>query len=227
MRKRSIVGVAALMLSIMSLALSGCTQTDSTAVTSKAQAATTSDKSPRPSPTSSGPVFEYGRVRNLVGASPQEVGHYAQQYAQAELSQDGSTTIPQVLLSRPIVPAEMASLGMGCIYFGTIEEPPLMLVILKGDFDLRGVPGGGMAGPSQVEYMGLTFDIWSARVTHFVSSPKGGFFQGLLNDSTIQEDYPGQREKLKAQQTASCREDKQPRTMHYGDTASTAIMPNL
>src|SRR4051794_30093703 len=73
---------------------------------------------------------------NLVGKSLQEIGDFAQREAQAEgIVQSG---VPEVKLVRPVKRLDLPGLGLECMPDSlAIEEPPYVLVVLKGDFSSR------------------------------------------------------------------------------------------
>ncbi len=78
--------------------------------------------------------FHYG-AKDLNGASPEQVGQFALEYVQHHLQVRGT---PQVVLVRRIKPDDLPKLGLGCpLTMASIEEPPLTLVILKGNFDVE------------------------------------------------------------------------------------------
>lgn len=163
--------------------------------------------------------FEYG-TSTLIGASPAEVGEFAVTYAQHQLVVHGT---PEVLISRTVTREEIASLGLGCINFSSIEEPPLRLVIMKGDFDLSHMPGTtspAVKSTWQAHYVAYVFDAWAAQATYLTSSRNGGRFRQVLGDQSLAEDYPGQASTA----TLNCPTDNQPKHLHYGEVAPPATL---
>ena len=159
--------------------------------------------------------YHYG-VANLLGATPEQVGQFAVEFAQHRaVIYSGS---PQVMLSRPVTNDELGALGLNCIYFGTIEKPPLMLVILKGDFGRVGL-GANMASP-RFKYVVYVFDVWAADATSIIGVVNGGLLRLALNDPNLPSDTPGQA----GPQPHSCQSGPTPKH-HYGDIAPTAVLP--
>lgn len=129
--------------------------------------------------------------RPLVGASLDEVGQAARAYTCNHYRIMGDT--PRVRLVRPITAAQLPSLGLSEVYFAA-EEPPLMLVILRGDFDLRGARGTERLDPSawhwQVKYLAYVFDLRAGIPASIQTSPEGGAFRIALNDPNLPDDLP-------------------------------------
>jgi hypothetical protein len=96
---------------------------------------------------------------------------------------------PQVMLSRLITPEDYQTLGLGCPPSQLIfEQPPLALVILKGD--LRPV-GPGMEAAVDVKYIAYVFDLWADAPTSEMWSVDGGAFRTALNDPTLPNESSG------------------------------------
>jgi hypothetical protein len=127
--------------------------------------------------------FNYG-THNLIGASPEEVGRFAQQYAAHQIGFDGGD--PEVLLSRAVTREEIAALDIACLPSApTIEAPPLMLVILRGRF--RPIDGPAfdvtkedVPATTDPSYVAYVFDVWSATATFLGTSPDGTHFRKAL-----------------------------------------------
>ncbi len=159
-------------------------------------------------------TYGYGAT-DLVGASPEQVGEFAQQYVEA---QHGTTkSKSQVLLARPIEGDELPALELGCpLSFAAIETPPLMLVILKGEFKLN-TPG--VAGTrTEANYLAYIFDLWSARPVYLRASKTGGHFRKALNDTTLPLETQGIA-------LACPTEVPYPKTLHYGDSVPGLTPP--
>lgn len=119
---------------------------------------------------------------NLVGKSAQEIGQYALEYERT--NRYVRSGMPQVLLSRGITREEYTSLGLGCLADSdSIEQPPLALVILRGDFDLNQFPGGMTVPIAQTTqrpiYMSLVFDLWAGMLTAWHTSYSGRLFSTI------------------------------------------------
>src|SRR3954451_10415676 len=97
---------------------------------------------------------------NLVGKTADEVAQFASEFARVHFKAADTT---QVLLTRAVTDDGLAALGLGCPpSFAAIEEPPLLLTILKGEFDFRGAFPGSRSlpppAPGQSRYLVLLFD---------------------------------------------------------------------
>jgi hypothetical protein len=156
--------------------------------------------------------YAYG-ARNLIGASPEQVAQFALQYVGNQVDTRGVT--PQVLLSRPVKDEELPSLGFDCIVFGTIEQPPLALVIMKGRFFVGGSMGGG---GGEFEYLAYIFDVWSAQAEVRDVSVNGSIFRTALNDPSLPTPEP-------MFSRAPICETPGPTHYHYGDTVPGIPMP--
>lgn len=145
-------------------------------------AGTSGWNSPTPAVKPPGP-YSSG-IQNLVGASPEQVGQFAVDYFQA--AGYVRSGVLQVLHTRSIKPEQMPQLDLGCpLEFAAIEEPPLVLVVLRGDVNLR-VPGNMRRDtPPGISYVAAIFDIWSAQPTFLTSSQDGAGFAKVLNDSSL------------------------------------------
>lgn len=152
--------------------------------------------------------FAYS-TRNLIGASADEVAQFAVQYAERNARIESGT--PQALLARGVKREELPTLGFQCISFASIEQPPLMLVILKGDF----VGGGGMGGniKHSYSYLAYIFDVWSAEPAFQGGSINGSDFRIALNDASIPTPVVWQAPE-------ACPNEGR-KYLHYGDTAPT------
>ncbi|HST03465.1 MAG TPA: hypothetical protein VLQ48_01870 [Chloroflexia bacterium] len=169
-------------------------------------------------PDTQGANFHYG-TESLVGASPDEVGQYALEYVQHHLEVSGE---PQVVLARFITQAERPSLGLGCPQAKlTIEDPPEILVILSGDFDVsKAISGLATKPPWHFKYVAYIFDLWSASHTTFIYSRNGAQFRTALNDPTIPSDGPN------AEASPICPTPLPDQVLlHYGDIAPTIQIP--
>jgi hypothetical protein len=162
-------------------------------------------------PTGQASRFHYG-VRDLNGAAPEEVGQFALEYVQHHLKVSGR---PEVALAKAIKPNDLPALGLGCpIEFGTIEQPPLTLVILKGKFDISRVMRGQVG--NDYLYVAYVFDHWSARHTLFQWSRTGSSFRTALNDPSLPLD--------KSSVAMACpTEIAGKKDLHYGDILPTVL----
>jgi hypothetical protein len=125
--------------------------------------------------------------RSLVGASLEEVGQYAVAYTQARGHIASGS--PMVLLVRPTTAAELASFGFGWQEFHC-GEPPLTLVILKGDFDVSrsaGIRVDPSKWKSRPEHIAYAFDL---RLGMPAMEQFGGDMRRALGDPGL-PDPPG------------------------------------
>ncbi len=130
--------------------------------------------------------FMYGS-RDLRGASDAEFAQYALDWARHRLR---PLNTPSVLLARAVTYEQMPIVGLGCPpNFATIELPPVMVAILRGEFDFRGVGPGfryaraPVAGKETYAY--YVFDVWSAAPVVTISSADGSIFKQALHDPTL------------------------------------------
>jgi hypothetical protein len=128
---------------------------------------------------------------------------------------------PEVVLVRSVTAADIAALGIANISFDGGEEPPLMLVIVKGDFDVS-----SLSGAKRAKYIGYAFDLRAGGPALVASSVKGGRFRQALNDPSLPDDPTtepdtGQGASADLMPTAIPSLTKLP----YGATAAPAALP--
>lgn len=147
----------------------------------------------------------------MTNASPEAVGQAAVDYTKDQFPGNGN---PQVLLVRSVTKQDLPALGLQRLDFASVEDPPLMLVILKGDFGFGNHPGSSqtMSG-MRFHYIGYVFDLWAGTPTLTMASPNGGEFRTALNDPTlpivptpVQPPTPAYTKQL-----------------HYGEVAPTVV----
>ncbi|MDQ2806353.1 MAG: hypothetical protein M3Z04_05465 [Chloroflexota bacterium] len=153
--------------------------------------------------------FMFGS-RDLRGASDAEFAQYAQDWARHQLQ---AKNTPSILLARAVTYEEMPTLGLGCPpNFATIELPPVMVAILRGEFDFRGAGPGFRHASAPVagkeRYVYYLFDVWSATPVVTMASDDGAVFRQALHDPTL----PNRPE---AQLPGACSPQIQ-RDLHYG-----------
>ena len=129
------------------------------------------------------------QIRPLLTSSPQDVGQAAIEWTRNNYVILSGT--PQVVLARPVRAADLPALGLPVTGF-VGEEPPLMLVILKGDFDVSNMIGAGLASAwnRRVAYIAYVFDLRAGVPTLTMTSLRGGDFRQALNDPTLPDDGP-------------------------------------
>lgn len=121
--------------------------------------------------------------RDLTGASLQEVGQAAIDYTLAQFSVLSGT--PKVVLAQPVTSAELSSLGLADINFVN-REPPMALVIVKGNFDVSNLPGRvppGVKRQNKVKYIAYAFDLRAGIPTLTTTALYGEIRQALKDDS--------------------------------------------
>ncbi len=158
---------------------------------------------------------------NLVGASMQEFTQFAQNWTQQQLKAQGT---PEVLLTRSVTREDVAALGLGCLPdFAAIEQPPLMLAILKGHLDFRGsVPGSANVQgpePGSISYVAYVFDVWSASPVAMRASNNGSSFKRALNDATLPDPTNSISSVCPTQVPVSQKH------LHYGQEAPGGTVP--
>lgn len=128
----------------------------------------------------------------LAGKSPEQIGQYAVEHlVPLDLGSHGPV---EVLLARTVARDEVPQLGLGCLVNSIpIEEPPYVLLILRGNFDyVFKRPRNGPVGV-QFNYAAMIIDVWSAEATVLLGSGNGGDFREALNDPSLPEpstEYP-------------------------------------
>jgi hypothetical protein len=118
----------------------------------------------------------------LTGESADTIAQYALEYLRERALVVSGT--PQVALVRTTTTAEMAALGWGRMSF-TCGEPPLVLAVLRGDFDasrarMTKPPG---APPVRVDRIGYAFDANNGMAAVEVYGAVD--LRRLLNDPTL------------------------------------------
>ena len=143
------------------------------------------------SPSQAGPASSQRSTfthRPLVGKADAEIGQYAIDFAQGR-GMVGTRIAPTVALVRPIRRDQFESLGFPWINIPD-PEPPMALVILRGEFDLSRQPGGHLS-PEPAKYLGLIFESRQGTMVFLAGSKNGGLFREALNDPSLPDDVPG------------------------------------
>lgn len=113
-----------------------------------------------------------------------------QQVAQAALDRVGNDFVirsgrPKVVLSKSVTRDELPALNLPTISRASIEEPPLVLVIIKDDFGASKRMGIGKPANEHYKYIAYIFDLWAGYPTWTLASPEGGEFRKALNDPML------------------------------------------
>ena len=120
----------------------------------------------------------------LTNASGTQVGQVALDLVRRDFDVRSGT--PQVVFTRSIVRDDLPKLNLPSIPKTTIEEPPLMLVIIEGDFGPAHLPSIVTGPTDQVfKYIGYVFDLWAGSPTLTLADPDGGEFRAVLGDPTL------------------------------------------
>jgi hypothetical protein len=71
-----------------------------------------------------------------------------------------------------------------------VDPPPMMLVIVKGDFDIIGLYGTGSPPPEhpRAKYILYIYNLQTGGPTAITSSQNGGTFRKALNDPSLPDD---------------------------------------
>ncbi len=128
-------------------------------------------------------AHQQGGTHSLVNASMKDVTEAALKYTQTRF-QVLSEHIA-VPLARSVTKQELPSLGFPEIDFGG-EDPPLALVVLKGEFDVQNLRHGVASDtPWRVKFIAYVFDLKAGAPTLTLVSPDGSVFRDLLNDPSL------------------------------------------
>jgi hypothetical protein len=125
---------------------------------------------------------------SLIGASPQAVGQVAIAVTMSRFPSLSGT--PQLTLARPVTPDDLTAMGLPSEDYSYCTEPPaLMLVIVKGDFDMTsmGGPIPATAHP-RATYVVYIFDLRAGVPITVTYSPNGGRLRRALNDPSLPDD---------------------------------------
>jgi hypothetical protein len=126
---------------------------------------------------------------------------------------------PRVLLVRSVTQSDLPALGLGRVDFASVEKPPLMLVIIKGDFGSCNCPSiisDEARSKMRARYVGYLFDLWDGGAFWMLASSDGGAFRIALNDPS-----------LPIVPTIPIPPTQAPLSppLHYGDVAPTVAVP--
>lgn len=123
--------------------------------------------------------------RPLLDASIDEVREAALRYTYNRFEVVSGE--PQVLLIRPVTEKELPELGLPAVDFET--DPPLMLVVIKGDLNVSNIRGAvGLKQPWFTNYVAYVIDLNVGAPAYISVSPNGEMFRTLLNDQTLPAD---------------------------------------
>ncbi len=185
-RQSFFTSLIAAMLLLIAFTLSACGGSDTNSESASNQQASTQPAAKSSGGSITDKQFSYG-VSSLVGATPEQVGRFAVEYAQHNATVSGG--IPQVLLSRPVTLEDLPNLGLDCVGTpGEYNGRPLVLVVLKGGFQLNQLSLTTTKDSNIYHYLAYVFDLKSAKPTYTKASGNGGAFRLVLNDPTLPVD---------------------------------------
>jgi len=124
-----------------------------------------------------------GGTHSLVNAPMEDVTDAALKYTQTRFQVlSKQITVP---LARTVIKEDLPLSGLPQIDFGG-EDPPLALVVLKGEFDVRNMGRGAASDtPFKVKFIAYVFDLKAGIPTLILASVDGSMFRDLLNDPSL------------------------------------------
>ncbi|GJD20444.1 hypothetical protein RIVM261_054000 [Rivularia sp. IAM M-261] len=128
------------------------------------------------------------QARSLVNASHIEVGKAAIGYTKARFTILSGA--PTVAFTRSITKAKVPSTGLGKINF-IGGEPPLMLVVVKGDFDVSSPATARFSDlkpRTQTKYIVYIFDLRAGIPCLTSTGATGEYFRRVLNDASLPDE---------------------------------------
>ncbi len=130
--------------------------------------------------------------RSLIDASPAEVGQYAIAYTAANFPILSGA--PEAILARPILASELPGLGLVDLGYRD-NDPPLMLVIVRGSFDRGGsvVQSPLFDTPDYhllIHYIAYVIDLRAGIPTSISTDTDGSAFRLALNDPSLPTTVP-------------------------------------
>lgn len=155
---------------------------------------------------------------NLIGKTAEEIGQYTANLAEREMDARG----PVNALVRSIVWNDAPGLGLGCLADTlSMEDPPMVLVILKGDLNPGAKVLGGNDVPADKRRMStviVVMDLWVGHWNTIRGDRSGEKSRNIL-------DYVAGLKPLPDPQ-ATC-SPRVPKTLHYGDELLGIILPTI
>jgi hypothetical protein len=130
-------------------------------------------------------AHQQGGTHSLVNASMKDIEDAALKYTRSRFQAlSKEVTIP---LARYVTDQELPSLGISKMDF-LGEDPPMALVVLKGEFDVRNLRHINPENkPWRVRYIVYIFDLRAGMPCRVMVSPDGAGFRTLLNDPSLPE----------------------------------------
>ena len=128
-------------------------------------------------------LHSQGGTHTLVNAPMKDIEDAALKYTYARFQVLSEDVI--IRLSRPVTKQELPLLGLPKIDFGG-EDPPLALVVLMGNFDVRNLRRMNVNdAPWRVKFIAYVFDLKAGLPTLTSVSADGSRFRDLLNDPSL------------------------------------------
>jgi hypothetical protein len=148
---------------------------------------------------------------HLLNMTLDQLGDYAVDSLKTSGSLAGAS--PEVLLTRMITREDYPAVGLGCPPDpSSIEQPPLALVILKGNLRYNGP--GMQSTFSESHYAVIVLDLWAGAMTSQSFSVDGRGLAQILNDPT-----------LPTTELYHCPPPLSTPMLNYGDTAPPIKLP--
>ena len=124
----------------------------------------------------------------VVNVPASDVSQAALDYTKQRVTIKSGT--PTVVLTMPVTPSQLQSLGLGIGNYSPACQQPMYLVVVKGDFDTRGtVPSVQSPDlPAPAQYIGYVFDLGEGRLGGVIAtiiSPDGASFKSVLHDAAL------------------------------------------
>lgn len=96
-----------------------------------------------------------------------------------------------VRYSQPVFQQQLIDFGLALLPLRADCERPLHLVIVEGDFDVRGLaPGWERSDQPPVAYLGFVYDLEADAVAQVMPSDDGAIFKLALNDPSLPDSAP-------------------------------------
>lgn len=124
--------------------------------------------------------------RLSVDSTDEEVAQEAIRYTEERFPNEGDKV--KVAYLQRIKLEELTGLGLPQTYDCVIDPPPYVLVVLKGNFDIKNMRGMDKSKTLRVKYVGYVYDLRAGAPRMEMTDPDGSrFFRRLLKDPSIPE----------------------------------------
>lgn len=133
--------------------------------------------------------YVYGNAVDLQKVSPEQLKTYSLQYAKQHFNPIDAST--QVVLEKSVTSEELVNLGLDAVNPGLIDQPPYVLVVFRGNFDITSNNVQFKYAPADLKkpwkYASVVFDLRSSEPASQIISPDGTIFRKVLNDPSLPE----------------------------------------